>query len=416
MSKGKAIGVLISLLIVAGLVFWVWQNWKGVAARQQAAMAQMAGSGQAMPVQAARCVRQDVTDFYEFTGTTQAVDSAEVRARIIGYLQEIHFADGSLVEKGQLLFTIEPAPYIAHRNEAMARLKAAEAEQERTRLDYERMQEAIKINAVSQQDMSRAEAAYRTADASMAEAKSALERAELELSYTEIRSPISGLAGRHLVDAGNLVGASERTLLTTVVRVKPIYVFFYAGEQILQKPFLQGLLSGQGGSWPFMAGLSTDTDYPHEGQIRYIDNTVDSMTGTVFIRGEVPNTNGVLLPGMFMRVRVPGDVRQKAVLIQEKAIITDLNGKYVLVVGDNNILQRRNVQLGMSVGSLKVITDGLTGDEVYVLSGLHMVRPGMPVMPMFGEIPSGAPAGAGAAGPSPAGGKAPSESKPAQQN
>jgi RND family efflux transporter MFP subunit len=412
MRRNKAIFLLITLLIVAGLVFWVWQNWKAVAAKQQAAMAQMAGSGQAMPVQAARCVRQDVTDFYEFTGTTQSVDSAEVRARIIGYLQEIHFTDGSLVEKGQLLFTIEPAPYVAHRNEAMARLKAAEAEHERTRLDYERMQEAIKINAVSQQDMSRAEAAYRTADASMAEAKSALERAELELSYTEIRSPIRGLAGRHLVDAGNLVGASERTLLTTVVQVDPIYVFFYAGEQMLQKPFLQGLLSGQGGSSPFMAGLSTDTDYPYEGQIRYIDNTVDSMTGTVFIRGEVPNEKGKLLPGMFMRVRVPGDVRPKAVLIQEKAIITDLNGKYVLVVGDNAILQRRNVQLGMSVGSLKVITEGLTGDEVYVLNNLHMVRPGMPVVPMFGEIPTGAPA----AGPSPAGGKAPSESKPAQQN
>lgn len=408
MSKGKIVFWIVTLLIVAGFTYWVWNHWRGVIAQRQAAAAQQGGGP--MPVQAAHTVRRDVIDYYDFTGTTQAVDAIEVRARVEGYLQEIHFTDGDFVEKGQLLFTIEPASFIAQRDEAAARLKAAQAEEERARLDYERMQEATKTNAVSQQDLSRSEAAYRTAQAAVTEATAALERARLNLSYTEIRSPISGRVGRHLVDAGNLVGAGERTLLTTVVQVEPIYVFFYVGEDLLQKPFLRTLLAGGSNSAsPLLAGLSGDTGYPYEGQIRYIDNTVDPMTGTIFVRGILPNEGRELLPGMFMRVRVSGDVRKNAVLVRETAIQTDLSGRYVLVIGDNNILERRTIQLGRSEGALRVVTEGLSGEEAYVLSGLHMVRPGMPVQPIFVDGPAGsggalsAPGAGGAADGSPSG-------------
>jgi RND family efflux transporter MFP subunit len=205
----------------------------------------MFGPQQVVPVEAARIERRDLTEYHDFTGTTRAVDSVEIRARVEGYLQNIHFEDGSFVDQGQLLFTIEQTDYIAARDQAASRLKAAEAELESARLDFDRMQQAIQTNAVSQQDLSRSQASFRTAEASVTEAKAALDRAELALSYTEIRSPISGKVGRHLVDVGNLVssGGTEKTLLTTVVRIEPIHVVFYAGEKWLQKPFLAKMFS-----------------------------------------------------------------------------------------------------------------------------------------------------------------------------
>lgn len=390
MTRKKFMFIVIILLIIAAMAFWIYRNFMGMIARYQA-MGQVFGEQQVVPVQAARIERRDLTEYHDFTGTTAAIDSVNIQARVEGYLQDIHFEDGSYVEKGQLLFTIEPADYTAARDQAASRLKAAQAELERARLDFERMQQAVQTNAVSQQDLSRSQAAFQTAEAAVTEAKAALERAELELSYTEIRSPISGRVGRHLVDVGNLVssGGAEKTLLTTVVDIDPIHVVFYAGERWLQLPFLSELLSASADATvPFMAGLSTEQGYPHTGQIRYIDNTVDPMTGTILVRGLLPNEDRMLLPGMFMRVRVPGDLRKNAILVQEEAIITDLNGKYLLVIGEDNVLQRRSIQLGLSEGTLREITDGLNGDEAYVISGQHKVRAGSQVEPHFGPMPT----------------------------
>lgn len=394
MNRRKAIFLVALLVIVAAMGYWIYGNFTQMIAKYTK-MGELYGQGGAVKVVAARCQRQDLTEYHDFTGTTEAVDSIEVRARVEGYLQEIHFVDGSLVEKGQKLFTIEPTIYMARREEAAFRLKAAQAELERARLDFERIQEAVKINAVSRQDLSRSQAAFQTSQAVLAEANSALERAELELSYTQIHSPISGKIGRHLIDAGNLVssGGMEKSLLTTVVQIEPIYVFFYVNEQLLEKALLKGVLlvDSADASLPFKAGLSAESDYRYEGRIRYIDNRVDPMTGTIYVRGELSNEDRSLLPGMFMRVRVPGQVYENAIMVHEEAIITDLNGKYLLVIGENNILQRRNIKLGMRAGIRRQVTEGLTGDEAYVLSGLTNARHGVTVDPQFGPLPADAP-------------------------
>jgi RND family efflux transporter MFP subunit len=384
---------LIVLMILGGAGYGGYQYWKG----RQAAMAQMMGEGGmgggALPAPVARCILQDVTDALEFTGTTKAVNAVEIRARVEGYLKGIHFADGSLVDEGQLLFTIEPEMYLSRRDEAAAMLKAGQTELERARLDLERIDKAVQTGSVSQQELTRARAAYDTAQAQVMGYQAMLQKAELDLSYTEIRSPIRGRIGRRLVDAGNLVGAGDRTVLTTVMQTQPIYVFFHIGEELLKGDLLRRLHGG-GDAEPlrFAAGLPNANDSPNEGVINYLDNTVDPMTGTVYVRGELANESLDFLPGMFVRVRVPTAVRKNAVLIPELAISTDLGGKYVLVVGEGNILQRRDIKPGATVGKLRVVNEGLTGDEMFLVGGFAMARPGMPIVPMTGDgPPPGAP-------------------------
>lgn len=382
---------IVVLAIVGGGGYYGYQYWTA----RQMAMAQMAEGGMMggmggspMPMPAARCIVQDVTDAYDFTGTTEAVDAVEIRARVAGYLKGIHFTDGSIVEEGQLLFKIEPEAFQARRDEAAARLKAGQAELERARLDLERIEKAVQTNAVSQQELTRVRAAHDTAAASVMAFQAALVNAELDLSYTEIRSPIRGRIGRHQVDVGNLVGDMTRTTLTTVMRTQPIYVYFHIGEHLLKGDLLQRLHGGADVEpLQLFVGLPDESDYPHEGIIRFLDNTVDPKTGTVYVRGELANASEALLPGMFVRVRVPTEVRKNAVLIPELAISTDLGGKYVLVVGENNILQRCDIKPGATIGKLRVINEGLKGDEMFIVGGFAMARPGMPITPMTGDGP-----------------------------
>lgn len=390
---------LIVLMILGGAGYWGYRYWTG----RQAAMAEMmggggmgamgAGGGGPTPMPAATCVRQDVTDALEFTGTTEAVNAVEIRARVEGYLKGIHFIDGSLVEEGQLLFTIEPETYKSRRDEAAAMLKAGRTELERARLDFERIDKAVQTGSVSQQELTRARAAYETAQAQVMGYQAMLEKAELDLSYTEIRSPIAGRIGRRLVDIGNLVGAGDRTVLTTVMQTQPIYVFFHIGEHLLQGELLSRLQGGAGAApLGFTVGSPNQDGYPYAGVVNYLDNTVDSRTGTVYVRGELPNAGLELLPGMFVRVRVPVAERKNAVLVPEKAISTDLGGKFLLVVGDGNVLERRDVKLGATIGALRVVTEGLTGEETFIVGGFHMTRPGMQIQPIpAGQMPPGAP-------------------------
>jgi RND family efflux transporter MFP subunit len=360
----------------------------------------VAGCGQPEPptpkppeVTVATPLRRDVTFYQDFTGRTAAVQRAEVRARVAGFLQRMDFRVGDDVRKGQVLFVIEPEPYQAQRDQAEASLRSAEANRDRAQSDLDRLEEAIKTNAVSQQDVTRARAELAQAEASVLSSQAELAQAKIQLEYTEVRSPVAGKADRNLVDLGNLVGRTEATLLTTVMQMDPLWVYFDLPETTVLE--LLADLRGLGLKSPrdlenedlreatkFFVGTQVEEGFPHEGQLNFLSNTVDPATGTVEVRGEVPNHDRTLLPGVFVRVRVPGRVIPDSIVVSERAIGTDLGGKYVLVVGDDDVVEQRYVQLGpREDDGYVVVTGGLEGDETYIVSGLLRARPGLPVTP-----------------------------------
>ena len=336
----------------------------------------------AMQVKAANPVIEDVTHFDEFTGTVRATETVDIRARVKGFLRKITFEDGQFVKEGDLLFEIEPESYQAYRDRAFADLKSSEANLARAEQDYQRLEMAVKDNAVSKQDVGKYKADRDMAEASVMAAQAALAQAELDLSYTKIYSPVSGKISETYVDIGNLVGATEMTSLARVIALDMVYVYFDVSESLLLDRF-NGNSPGNGnGKNPqiFFAQL-TGNGSQYQGNLNYMDNNVDSTTGTITMRGTLQNPDYKILPGMFVRVKVPTFVIEKAVLVEEKAIGMDLGGKYVFVVDANNIVSHRNIEVSDQVGKLRVVSKGLQGDELYLLTGLQLVRPGDPVVP-----------------------------------
>jgi RND family efflux transporter MFP subunit len=360
----------------------------------------LAGCGQAEPpppappkVTVATPLHRDVTSYADFTGRTASVQRAEIRARVRGFLERMNFEPGDHVKKGQLLFLIEPEPYQAQRDQAEASLKSAEANRDRAISDLERLEEAIKTNAVSQQDVTRARAELAQAEASVLSSSAELAQAKIQLDYTEVRSPLAGKVDRNLVDLGNLVGQTQATLLTTVVQMNPLWVYFDLPETMMLQ-FLSDLRR-MGVETPrdleaeevreavkFFVGTQVEEGFPHEGHLNFLSNTVNTATGTVEVRGVVPNDDLLLLPGVFVRVRVPGRLLPDSILVFERAIGTDLGGKYVMVVGDENVVEQRYIELGpREDDGFVVVMSGLEGDESYIINGLLRARPGFPVTP-----------------------------------
>jgi len=327
-------------------------------------------------------VEKDVQTYVEFTGYTAAVESVDIRARVKGYLEKVAFEDGAVVKKGDLLFIIEEDPYRAQRDQAKAELASAEAELERSEIDLKRVEQAAKTNAVSQEEVTNRRAQRDISAASVEEQKAKLEQARLNLGYTEVRSPIDGRVSRRLVDEGNLVGAGENTLLTTVVSMDPIYAYFEVDERKLVENLKKNPKAfDEKTDYPFYVGLDTEDGYPHKGVLDYISNIVDQNTGTITARGVLPNKEKELYPGMFARVRVPAKVEDNALLVQEKAVGTDLGGKYLMIVKSDNTVEQRRIEMGALDGEMRVITKGIKKGERYIVDGLQYARPGLPVTP-----------------------------------
>jgi RND family efflux transporter MFP subunit len=336
------------------------------------------------PVTVATPELRDVTVFEEFTGTTQARESVEVRARVPGYLEKVTFEPSAFVRKGDLLFVIEQAPYQAQLDRAEAGLRSAEAGLRRAESDLDRLEEAIKTNAVSQQEVTRARAERDQAAAAVEEARAALENAQIQLGYTTIRAPISGMISRNYVDIGNLVGAGEPTLLATVRRIDPIFAYFDVSERFIAKALAEaGGHKGPAAQEEIpVTLLLKETGYEVDGIVDAVDNTVDPATGTIQLRGVFPNPDALVFPGFFVHVRVPGDVLEGALLAPESALGTDLGGRYLMVVGDGNVVEKRYVETGpLQPDMARVILKGLEPGERFVTEGLQRARPGLPVSP-----------------------------------
>jgi len=355
--------------------------------------------------------QRDVTVFQEFVGTTQARESVEIRARVQGFLDRIAFEPSTFVREGDLLFVIEPEPYQALRDRAEAGIKAAEAGLRRAESDLDRLEQAVETNAVSQQEVTRARAERDQASAALLETQAALTNAEIQLDYTTVRSPIDGLVSRNLVDLGNLVGAGEATLLTTVRRIDPIFAYFEVSERfIAQQLEARGGHTNPGTGAEIQATLVLmETGLEIEGKVDSVDNTVDPATGTIQLRAIFPNSDSKVFPGFFIRVRLPGAFLENALLVEETALGTDLGGRYVMVVGDGDVVERRYIEPGplqedktrvvleglepgeryiepgpLQKDKTRVVLEGLEPGERYITVGLQRARPGMPVTPKNG--------------------------------
>jgi RND family efflux transporter MFP subunit len=301
-----------------------------------------------------------------------------------GFLEEIHFQDSDDVKAGDLLFTIEQEPFEADVAQANAQLESARADLSRAEADLKRVEEAARTGAVSEQEVDLRRAQRDIAAAAVNQAQAALTNTELLLGYTKVVSPIDGRTSRRYVDVGNLVGSGEKTLLTRVVKLDPMYVYFNISESLLL-----GLLKKAGQTdrqrrqtdVRLYIGLADEDDYAHEGKLDYIDNRVDPDTGTVEVRGVFSNEKRLFYPGMFVRIRAPELEETPSLLVRESAIGTDLGGKFVLIVGNKNIIERRYVQLGQLFGQMRAIRKGIQPNESYVVSGIQRARPGLPATP-----------------------------------
>lgn len=330
---------------------------------------------------------QNVTDYLEFTGSTKAIEEIEIRARVKGFLESVHFEDGDFVTKGQLLFNIDPKPYKAAVESARGRLGKHQAQLERAQKEYQRNLTLFKQNAASEANVVKWKSEVEESKAAVVSAQAALDKARLDLGYCTINSPISGRISRKQVDVGNLVGASENTLLTTIRQWTPIYVYFSINERdllrIMERARAEGITADNPDKIPLDLGLANETGFPHEGHLDFVDSTVDPGTGTMQLRGLFPNAGPpyFIVPGLFVRVRMPVAERENALLVTERALGLDQGGRYLLVVDNENKVEQRYVKIGALRDGMRVIEDGLKPEDQVVVKGIQRAIPGAKVTP-----------------------------------
>jgi RND family efflux transporter MFP subunit len=334
-----------------------------------------------------------ITDWDEYTGRLAAVESVEIRARVTGYLQSVHFQDGALVKRGDLLFVIDPRPYEAALDEARAVHNRARVQQRSAARDLERGQGLVASRVISDRDLDALTSTKMAADAALAAAAAAEKAAALNLGFTRITAPISGRVGRKLLTVGNLVTGegNDTTLLTTLVSVDPIHVYFSADERaFLRYTRLaeQGIRpSSRTVANPVRLQLADEQGFPHQGVMDFVDNRVDEATGTMQGRAIFANPTGDLTPGLFGRLQLLGEGPYEALIVPDQAIGTDQAQRLVYVVGADKVVTPRPVTLGRSLGGLRVIRSGLKSTDRVVINGIQKVRPGAVVTPVEGQIP-----------------------------
>lgn len=343
-------------------------------------------------VTVSRPMVKDVVHYAEFSGTTEAVESVTIRARVEGFLEKIHFTEGAMVKKGTLLFTIDDRSYQASLDEAKAQLALSQAELRQAQATNTRKENALRDGAVSEVDVIDTLAQLKKAEAGVTAANATVRSAELDISYTQVEAPISGRISRSLVDVGNLVGANERTILTTIVKDDPIYAYFAISERdwvSYQAGKPKDAPADNGKGMTVYLGLSGGKDFPYEGRLDFVDNRVDAASGTIEVRGLFPNPGNKILPGLFARIRIPVGETPGALLVPDSAIGRDQQGHFLLVANTDNVTEYRPVKAGELLDGMRVIQTGLKGDERIIVNGLQKARPGGPVTPTEAK-PAGA--------------------------
>jgi RND family efflux transporter MFP subunit len=344
-------------------------------------------------VTVAEPLQQKVIEYLEFTGNTRAYEEVEVRARVSGFLQSMHFTPGTQVDMGDLLFVIDPKEYQAEYNATQAELNAANAMAHRAKIEYDRAKRVFDKGAGRETDVVKWRGERDVARAAIERAQAKLERANLNLGYTRITSPISGRVSRNFVDVGNLVGEGEPTLLTTVTRYDPMFVYFNLNENDLLRA--QAMYrkrakekgsdvdrdAGREAEIPLYLGLSNEEGFPHEGIVDFAESGVDPATGTLQLRGIFSNPEKILVPGLFTRLRMPINERENALLVTERAIGSDQSGRFILTVNSEKVVEKRSIRQGQLVDGLRVIQEGLEPGEQVVVNGLQRARPGGKVDP-----------------------------------
>jgi multidrug efflux system membrane fusion protein len=337
-----------------------------------------------MQVAVASVIERDVTEWDEFTGRLQAVDSVEVRPRVSGFVSAVRFSEGAMVRKGDLLFQIDPRPFQAEVDRLQAELTRAQATVQRATSELERAARLRKENAIPVEEHDRRASFAQESAAQVSAVEAALRAAQLNLEFTQVTSPISGRVSRAIVTEGNLVssGQGQATLLTTVVSLDPVYAYFDADEQIYLKYTTGGSRNRGSIDRHIRMALSNEEGYPREGTLDFIDNQLDNSTGTIRGRAVFRNTDGQLTPGLFVRLRLAGGGQYHGLLIQDRAVGTDLSKKFVYVVSPKKEIEYRPVTLGPIVDGLRVVRTGLKPGESVVVNGLQRIRPGITVAPV----------------------------------
>lgn len=358
-------------------------------------------------VSVAVVVERQVTEWDEYTGRLEARDTVQIRPQVSGYLQKVAFVEGKEVKKGELLFQIDPRPFQAEVDRATAQAEQSRTSSELAAADLRRSERLLGSRAVSQEEYDQRVAASRTAAAAVRAAEANIEVARLNLAYTRVLSPIDGRIGRAEVTPGNLVAGGQggsATLLATVVSMQPMYAYFEAAEQ----EYLKYMDLARSGARPLSRdvknpvrmAVGNETDFRHEGYMDFVDNQVKAGTGTLLGRAVFENPDRHLTPGMFVRVRLVGSGAYQGMLINDRAIATDQDRRYVLVVGEGDKLEYRGVTTGPIVDGLRVVRSGLKAGDRIVVNGLQRVRPGVVIkpreVPMEDQAPAAAPAPAAA--------------------
>jgi len=370
-SRTRIAGAVVAVVVLAGVGTLTAVRVNANAPAQAAPMAP--------EVDVATVVDKTVTDWQEYSGRLEAVDKVDVRPLVSGTIVSVNFKDGSLVKKGDVLFVIDPRPYAAEVDRAQAQLAAAKARNGYAQSDWQRAQRLIEDNAIARRDFDEKKNAAVEAAANVQAAEAALETARINLGYTKIVAPVSGRVSRAEVTLGNVVSVGAGTPpLTTLVSVSPIYASFDVDEQTYLKYIGR---ARTGTSVPVELGLADETGYSRKGTVASVDNRLDTASSTIRVRARFDNPDGTLVPGLYARIKVGGGAPHRALLVDEAAIGTDQDKKFVLAVDAQGRVSYRPVSLGALHGNLRVITAGLASGDRIVVHGIQRVRPGATVRP-----------------------------------